>query len=50
VRKDLPPGEMLVLNTQAKNFDVKFNLQLAGGDVTLLRGWCSVDVTIRGKL
>jgi len=49
VRKDLPPGEMLVLNTQAKNFDMKLNLQLAGSDVTLIRGWCSVDVTVRGK-
>jgi endonuclease/exonuclease/phosphatase family metal-dependent hydrolase len=49
VRKDLPPGEMLVLNSQAKNFDMKLNLQLASNDVTLFRGWCSVDVTVRGK-
>jgi endonuclease/exonuclease/phosphatase family metal-dependent hydrolase len=49
VRKDLLPGEMLVSNTQAKNFDMKLNFQVAGSDVTLLRGWCSVDVTIRGK-
>ena len=49
VRKDLPPGEMVVLNAQAKNFDMKVNLKLAGNDVTLLRGWCSVDVNVRGK-
>ena len=49
VRKDLPPGEMVVLNTQAKNFDMKVNLKLAGNDVTLLRGWCSVDLNVRGK-
>jgi endonuclease/exonuclease/phosphatase family metal-dependent hydrolase len=50
VRKDLPFGEMLVLNAQAKNFDIKYNLTLAGTDVNLLRGWCSVDVMVRGRL
>ena len=49
VRKDLPPGDMVVLNAQAKNFDMKVNLKLAGNDVTLLRGWCSVDLNVRGK-
>jgi endonuclease/exonuclease/phosphatase family metal-dependent hydrolase len=50
VRKDLPFGELRVLNTQAKNFDMKFALTLAGKDVNLLRGWCSADVIVRGKL
>jgi len=50
VRTDLPPGEMIVSNPQAKNFDMKATLELADIDVTLLRGWCSVDVRVRGKL
>lgn len=50
VRTDLPPGEMVVSNPQAKNFDMKATLELADIDVTLLRGWCSVDVRVRGKL
>jgi endonuclease/exonuclease/phosphatase family metal-dependent hydrolase len=50
VRKDLPFGELHVLNTQAKNFDMKFTLTIAGNDVNLVRGWCSVDVIVRGKL
>jgi endonuclease/exonuclease/phosphatase family metal-dependent hydrolase len=49
VRTDLPPGEMVVSNPQAKNFDMKVTLELAGIDVTLLRSWCSVDVRVRGK-
>lgn len=50
VRKDLPFGEVTVLNAQAKNFDMKFTLTLAGKDVNLVRGWCAVDVMVRGKL
>ncbi len=49
VRTDLPPGEMVVSNPHAKNFDVKATLELADSDVALLRGWCSVDVRVRGK-
>ncbi len=49
VRADLPPGQMVVSNPQAKNFDMKVTLELAGIDVTLLRSWCSVDVKVRGK-
>jgi endonuclease/exonuclease/phosphatase family metal-dependent hydrolase len=49
VRTDLPPGEMVVSNPQAKNFNMKATLEIAGRDVTLLRGWCSVDVRVRGK-
>jgi len=50
VRKDLPPGEMIVLNAQAKHFDMKATLDLSDIDVTLVRSWCSVDVRVRGKL
>jgi len=50
VRADLPPGQMLVSNPQAKNFDMRVILELPGIDVTLLRSWCSVDVKVRGKL
>jgi len=49
VRTDLPPGEMRVLNTQAKNFDQKVTLEVVDTEVTLLRSWCSVDVVVRGK-
>jgi len=51
VRNDLHPGEEpLVLSTQAKNFDNRLSLEVAGKEVTLLRGWCSVDVKVGSKL
>jgi len=50
IRTDLPPGEMVVSNPQAKNFDMNVPLELAGINLTLLRSWCSVDVRVRGKL
>ncbi len=50
VRTDLPPGELSVLNTHAKNFEMQSKLEIAGTEVTLLRGWCSVDVAVRGRV
>jgi endonuclease/exonuclease/phosphatase family metal-dependent hydrolase len=50
VRKDLPLGEVLLLNAQAKNFDMNVDFKIGGRDVNLLRGWCSADVIVRGRL
>jgi endonuclease/exonuclease/phosphatase family metal-dependent hydrolase len=50
VRRNLPHREMLVLNAQAKNYDMKLDLRIAANDVNLLRGWCSADVIVRGTL
>ncbi len=49
VRSDLPPGEILVSNTQGKTFDTELKIEIAGEEVTLLRGWCSVDLKVRRK-
>ncbi len=50
VRLDPPGGGMLVFNPQAKNFDKKATLEVAGDPVSLRRSWCSIDVMIRGKM
>ena len=49
VNADLSPDELHISNSQSKNFNAKFTVQLGGTTVPLLRGWCSVDVTVRGK-
>jgi len=49
VNTDLSPDELHVSNSQAKNFHARFTVQLGDTKVPLLRGWCSVDVTVRGK-
>ncbi len=49
VNTDLSPDELHVSNSQSKNFDARFTVRLGGTTVSLLRGWCSVDVTVRGK-
>ena len=49
VNTDLSPHELQVSNSQAKNFNARFTVHLGGTPVPLLRGWCSVDVTVRGK-
>jgi endonuclease/exonuclease/phosphatase family metal-dependent hydrolase len=46
VRSDLPPGHMRVRNPQSGNFD--YVLQIPGLGA-LDRGWCSVDVAVRGR-
>jgi endonuclease/exonuclease/phosphatase family metal-dependent hydrolase len=46
VRSDLPPGHMRVKNPQSGNF--AYVLEIPGlGAVE--RGWCSVDVAVRGR-
>jgi len=49
VNTDLSPDELHVSNSQAKNFNARFTIHLGSTKVPLLRGWCSVDVTVRGK-
>jgi endonuclease/exonuclease/phosphatase family metal-dependent hydrolase len=46
VRTDLPPGQLRISNPQAKNFTVGLPLPIG---VVALRGWCSVDVELRGR-
>ena len=50
VRTASPLKGMLVLNPQAKNFEMQLKLDIAGNEVTLRRGWCSVDVEVGGKV
>jgi len=45
-RTDLPPGHLRTLNPQAGNFSVLLPLPLG---IPVLRGWCSIDVLVRGR-
>jgi endonuclease/exonuclease/phosphatase family metal-dependent hydrolase len=45
-RTDLPPGHLRTFNPQAGNFSVLLPLPLG---FPALRGWCSVDVQVRGR-
>jgi endonuclease/exonuclease/phosphatase family metal-dependent hydrolase len=47
VRTDLPPGQVSVANPQHGNFS--HVIQIPGTGISVLRGWCSVDVFIRGQ-
>jgi endonuclease/exonuclease/phosphatase family metal-dependent hydrolase len=52
VRTDLSTNDLRVSKAQAKNFDIRFTVQAGGPggpSVTVIRGWCSVDVRVRGK-
>jgi endonuclease/exonuclease/phosphatase family metal-dependent hydrolase len=46
VRTDLPPGQLRVSNSRGGHFDAR--LSLSNG-LEVIRGWCSVDVFIRGE-
>ena len=50
VRTNPPLKGMLVLNPQAKNFEMQLKLEIAGKEVAIHRGWCSVDVEVGGKV
>jgi hypothetical protein len=53
VRTDLPPSEFSVSNPRDGNFKTNFTVQIGGAggpSLTVLRGWCSVDVKVGGKL
>jgi len=45
-RTDLPPGHLTTFNPMAGNFDARLPLPIG---VTVLRGWCSIDVQVRGR-
>jgi endonuclease/exonuclease/phosphatase family metal-dependent hydrolase len=47
VRTDLPPGQLSVANPRHGNFSAV--IQIPGTGISVLRGWCSVDVFIRGQ-
>jgi endonuclease/exonuclease/phosphatase family metal-dependent hydrolase len=48
VRTDLPPGQLRVTRPQSGNFAAAIQIPAIG--LTVNRGWCSVDVFMRGKL
>jgi hypothetical protein len=45
-RTDLPPGHLSTFNADSKNFTVLLSLPLG---IPVLRGWCSIDVQVRGR-
>src|SRR5207302_1585786 len=47
MRTDLPPGHLRTTNPQAGNFMARIPLPIG---VDVLRGWCSVDVQVHGRL
>jgi endonuclease/exonuclease/phosphatase family metal-dependent hydrolase len=47
VRTDLPPGQFRVSNAQHGNF--RNVVQISSIGLSVLRGWCSVDVFMRGE-
>ncbi|HWS16337.1 MAG TPA: endonuclease/exonuclease/phosphatase family protein [Candidatus Methylomirabilis sp.] len=49
-RTDLNRGHLFLSNVQSSNFATNLTVPAAVGSLTLLRGWASVDVTVRGKM
>lgn len=52
VRTDLSTREFRISNPRAENFNSRFSVQVGGTGgptVTILRGWCSVDVRVAGR-
>jgi endonuclease/exonuclease/phosphatase family metal-dependent hydrolase len=49
LRADLPPGHLRVLNQAAGNFATTLQVPVAGVPVSFPRGWCLVDLQIRGR-
>ena len=49
VRADLPASELKVSNPTSQNFQVGLPITLAGTNLTVPRGWSTVDVKVRGK-
>jgi endonuclease/exonuclease/phosphatase family metal-dependent hydrolase len=45
-RTDLPPGHLFTFNAKAENFGPRIPLPIGA---TVLRGWCSIDVQVRGR-
>jgi endonuclease/exonuclease/phosphatase family metal-dependent hydrolase len=49
VRNDLPPGQLRVMGSASANFEATFQFTVAGVTVAFPRGWCAVDLQIRGR-
>lgn len=48
-RTDLNRGHLFLSNVQSSNFANYLTVTAAGAPLNLLRGWASVDVTVKGK-
>lgn len=46
VRSDLPPGYLRATNPQHDNYAAALPLPIG---ITVLRGWCSIDLQVRGR-
>lgn len=49
VRTDLPRGHLRVMNSAAGNYVTAFQISVAGVGLSFPRGWCLVDLQIRGR-
>ena len=49
-RADLPPGQFQVGNGRSGNFQAAIPIQFGSQQLAILRGWCSVDVFMRGRV
>lgn len=49
VRADLPPGHLRMLSWAAGNYVTRFQVSVAGLPVGFSRGWCLVDLQVRGR-
>ena len=46
--RDEPDGQLSIANVQAQHFSTLLTVPLPGLNLTILRGWISADVTVRG--
>src|SRR5262245_15419283 len=46
IRTDLPPGYLMAANPQSGNYAAMLPLPIG---ITVLRGWCSIDLQVRGR-
>ena len=49
VRADLPSNQLSVVNAQSGNFTYVITVPIPNGQLKVLRGWCAVDVSVRGQ-
>ncbi len=49
VRADLPPGHLCVLRRASGNYATAFQISIGGFPVAFPRGWCLVDLFVRGR-
>ena len=48
--RDEPDGQLSIANVQAQHFSTLLTVPLPGLNLTILRGWISADVTVRGRI